>query len=47
MLVDHIDIIAFQEKEIPALVVQFDRFPFINIMCVDYDIALPRLPEYL
>ena len=45
MLVNHIDIIALQKEKIPAFIVQLDRLPFVNVMCVDHDVTLARLTE--
>ena len=42
---DHVDIVPFQKEEIFALIVQYNLFPIMDLMCIDNNIALGCLPE--
>ena len=47
MLINNLDIAAFQEKEIPAFIIQRNLLAVIDFMGVDHDIAFPGLAENL
>ena len=47
VLVDHRHAVAFQKKEVPALVIQPDLFPPVNPVGVHHDVALSRLAKNL
>ena len=46
MLIDHLYIASFQEKEIPAFIIQGNLLTGIYFMSVHNNVALSRLAEY-